>query len=250
MSARLAGLAGLLALLLVGCHDARQGPCDEPIEPPAGGIIGMHGDEFPDPTAACEAPDAKLVHLVTFSMGPVTETLEGYMILRAPDSLRLYGMTESGQRAFDVACVTSNGKTLVNRIYRAPFLKDDRILDLVARATARIFLLRVRPLGAPAEHAGHGTEERVEREGVTFFYGGYQDTLRWLEGPGFSACFMDWTSVTDEAVVAPHRILVPHRIHYRSTEGPYPYTLTMKLVRAEALAKPAPDSLFEPPKKD
>jgi hypothetical protein len=220
---------------LFGCHDARQGPCEEEIEKPSF-IVGT--GSFPPPRPD-ETPNAKLVHLVTFSMGPVVETLEGYMIVRAPDAFRLYGMTESGQRAFDVAWLSSAGGERVTRIYCAPFLKDERILDQIARATARTFLLRARPWGVPAAKAlATPTEERIERDGVTFFYGGAGGHLRWLEAETFSACYMDWTLHGD--------FFVPERIHYRSTEGPYPWTLTMKLIRAEALEKPPPDSLFAP----
>lgn len=240
----LASLASLLATLLVGCR-WRQGPCEEEIE--GASILG--GSEAPvQPIPTLREPaSAKLVHLVTLEMGPVVETLEGYAIVRAPDALRLYGMTESGQRAFDVAWVSSRGVARTNRIYRAPFLRDDRILDLIARAASRAFLLRP---SAPPPPSFYGSEHHVDEGGVTWFYGGYHDRLCWLEGDGFSACFLDWRLVgkLDAPLdwgAADTGTCVPTRIRYRSTEGPYPYTLEMKLLRAEVLAAAPPDSMFE-----
>jgi hypothetical protein len=167
------------------------------------------------------------------------------MIVRAPDALRLYGMTESGQRAFDVAWVSSGGADRVVRIYRAPFLKDDRILDKIARASADIFLRRV-----PVDELGHlsavvsGREDRIEQGGVTFFYGGLGHHLRWFEGRDFAACFMDWRRT---GISVAHPVYhAPRRIHYHSTEGPYPYDLTLKLLSVEPLEKAPPDSIFGP----
>jgi hypothetical protein len=221
-------LIGALLAGLLGCHDARQGPCEEPIEP------------FQASPSADESHQVKLVHLVTFEMGPFVETMEGYMIVRG-NAVRLYGMTESGQRAFDVAWISSHEHERVVKIYRAPFLKDDRILDQIAKASARIFLLRPNP-----NHLYEtGPEYIREENGVRFFFGGVGSHLRWFEGPGFSACFMDWKPFGEDA----KRFSAPTRIHYHSDEGPYPYDLRMKLIRAEALDKPPPDSLFEPPEK-
>ena len=123
----------LLVTLFAGCRS--RPPCEEPIlgtPPPDTTIVASHE----------EPPYAKEVHLVTFQMGPVLETLEGFMVLRAPDALRLYGMSETGQEAFDVAWVGTAGVGRVERIYRAPFLKDDVVLDSIASAAAKIFLLR------------------------------------------------------------------------------------------------------------
>jgi hypothetical protein len=213
-------LAVLTLVLLTSCRSA---PCDEPIPPPSLGPPR-------DPTKLEEAPHAKLVHLVSFEMGDVRETLTGYLVVKAPDRLRLHGMTETGQRAFDVAWVSER----VLRLHRAPFLRDDRVLDEIARAAARVFLKR------PSPHGTYETgERRIERDGITYFYGGPRAHLRWLEGEGFSACFMDW----DEAP----GFYAPGRIHYRDETGRHPYELRFKLLRAEALPAPAPDSLFEPP---
>jgi hypothetical protein len=223
-------IVGVFLAGILGCHDARQGPCEEPIEP----------SRLESTVEAREPNATKLVHLVTFEMGPFVETMEGYMLVRG-NAVRLYGMTESGQRAFDVAWISSNGHERVARIYRAPFLEDDRILDQIAHASARIFLLRPNP-----DHMYEVGPEYVRVEnGTRFFFGGIGSHLRWLEGPGFSACFMDWQLVGKEPVL----FYEPTRIHYHSDEGPYPYDLRMKLVRAEALEKPPPDSLFEAPEK-
>jgi len=215
---RLALLVALVAL--VGCSSAP--PCDEPLDEPPGDIalIGSH----------VEPANVKLVHYVSFDMGPVHETLTGYMILRAPDALRIYGMSETGQKAFEVSSL--RGKVV--RIYRAPFMKDDRILDLIVAAAEKIFLLR--PGGREARRAARGYE--ASERGVRYFWAGRELHLRWLQGEKFSACFMDWS--TESGVYA------PRRIHFRSEEGPYPYELRMKLVDAKLLAAPAPDSLFAP----
>src|SRR5262249_49199627 len=112
----------------------------------------------------------------------------------------------------------------------------------IAKASARIFLLRARKPGTD----GFG-EEKVEEDGVTFFYGGFLHHLCWFEGPKFSACFMDWRRVgaLDKPLTGDAGFCVPTRIHYHSSEGEYPYDLRMKLIRAEVLEKPPPDSLFE-----
>ena len=57
----------------------------------------------------------------------------------------------------------------VTRFYRAPFLKDDRLLDMIGASAAKIFLLRPPP-GAPLEPFENGFRRRVGE--VTFFYGG------------------------------------------------------------------------------
>ncbi len=168
-----------------------------------------------------EPANVKLVHYVSFEMGPIQEALTGYMILRAPDALRLYGMSETGQKAFEVAVL--RGK--VTRLYRAPFLKDDRVLDLIADAAQKIFLLR----------KGHPSRSDVE-----WFWGGRAMHLRWLKGNRFSACFMDWSSENG--------VYAPRRIHFRSEEGQYPYELKMKLIDSKLLPNPPPDAIFEAPR--
>jgi hypothetical protein len=202
----------LVLVLVLGCSS--HPPC----EPEGVALI----------TTATEPANAKLVHLVTFEMGPFVETMTGYLILRAPDRLRLYGMTETGQRAFDVAWHGSpTGEGKVVRIYRAPFLKDDHVLDEIARASARVFLLRPTRASNEPEH---------EESGVTFAQHGV--ALRWLQGKRYWACFQEWTD--DFAVLA------PRRVHFHSDEGPYPYDLRMKLLKAEKLATRPADSIFEP----
>jgi hypothetical protein len=196
----------IVIVIAIGC--ASRPPCDEPLDEPPGDVAQI--------ASHVEPANVKLVHYVSFDMGPVQETLTGYMILRAPDALRLYGMSETGQKVFDVALLRGR----VTRLYRAPFLKDDRLLDFVVAAAEKIFLLR------------------PPRPGVEFFHGGRAMHLRWLKGEKFSACFMDWSS--DGGVYA------PRRIHFRSEEGPYPYELRMKLIDAKVLPAPPPDSLFEP----
>jgi hypothetical protein len=179
-----------------------------------------------------EPANASYQHLVTFEMGPYSETLLGYMVLRAPDALRIQGMAETGPKAFDVA--VRAGK--VTRIYRAPFLKDDRVLDLIADAAAKIFLLRpATTTGLFRAHDGY----MVEQDDMTFCWAGPRCDLRWLKGKNFSACFMDWSDRDG--------VRVPARIHFHSDEGPYPYDLSMKLNRVSALALPPPDETFAPP---
>ena len=214
----------LAAALLAGCSPP---PCAEPI--PA--------DE--DAVAVPEPRWARVQHLVTFEMGPIVESLQGYLILRQPDALRLYGMTESGQKAFDVAWVGSPLAALgpeaekhVVRFYRAPFLEDDRVLDQIAGAAAQVFLLR--PEEGVALEPGEGGLVR-RAEGVTWGFGTRGKRLRWLTGPGFSACFMDWR---DEPLTA------PVRIHFRSERGRYPFELRLKLTKGEALAVAPRDALF------
>lgn len=217
----------LVIVLVLGCSS--RPPCDEPTPGPLGDIALVDSRREP--------ANVKLVHYVSFEMGPIQETLTGYMIVRAPDALRLYGMSETGQRAFDVAVV--RGK--VNRIYRAPFLKDDRILDQIAGAAEKIFLGR--PMYGRAFGIDRRDEGYVVHEGggaVEWFWAGPNVDLRWLRGDKFSACFMDWT--TDNGVYA------PRRIHFHSEEGRYPYDLRMKLVDAKLLPASPPDSLFEAPK--
>jgi hypothetical protein len=209
----------LVLALVLGC--STRPPCDEPTPGPLGDIALV--------VSSVEPANARYVHLVTFEMGPVSETLEGYMLLRAPDALRIYGMTETGQKAFDVAVL--QGK--VTRLYRAPFLKDDRVLDLVAQAAVKIFLLRPRStVGVAPSNGGYALSEGE----ASFFWAGPRPDLRWLAGKRFSACFMDWSDV--EGVRA------PRRIHFHSDEGPYPYDLRMKLLRASALGGPAGDEVF------
>ena len=70
----------------------------------------------------------------------------------------------------------------VTRFYRAPFLKDDRLLDMIGASAAKIFLLRPPP-GAPLEPFENGFRRRVGE--VTFFYGGPGLHLRWLQGERF-----------------------------------------------------------------
>jgi hypothetical protein len=180
------------------------------------------------------------------------ESLTGYMILRAPDALRLYGMSETGQKAFDVAVL--RGK--VTRLYRAPFLKDDRVLDLIADAAQKIFLLRpvrdhrlTNGWAVPiisGKQTGHSYGDGyVERDpgnvpGVEWFWAGRETHLRWLQGDKFSACFMNWTSENG--------VYAPRRIHFRSEEGPYPYELKLKLIDSKLLPNPPLDSVFEAPR--
>jgi hypothetical protein len=214
----------VLALVLAGC--SARPPCEEPVlgtPPPDTTITATHR----------EPAYAKEVHLVTFEMGPVVETLEGFMVLRAPDALRVYGMTETGQEAFDVAWVGTAGVGRVERIYRAPFLKDDAVLDSIANAAAKIFLLRP-PEGTPYERTERGFTRSVA--GVTYFYGGTELHLSWLQAEKFSACFMDWSSENG--------FYAPRRIHFHSEEGPHPYDLRMKLVRATRLPGPPAESTF------
>ncbi|HZU99708.1 MAG TPA: hypothetical protein VFF73_23555 [Planctomycetota bacterium] len=221
-----------LAPVLVAC--ASRPPCEEPVEGPPGDPAQIESN-----VAADFAP-AKLVHLVTFEMGPMVESLEGYMV-RNGYRLRIYGMSETGQKAFDVA--VAFGK--VTRIYRAPFLKDDRLLDQIAFASEKIFVLRPwgtlagpRPWVLPAERAEEGYV--CTGADVRWCFSGPHLHLRWLQGKGYYACFMGWSTKTG--------VYAPERIHFHSDEGPYPYDLTMKLVAAKALETPPPDSLFEAPK--
>jgi len=202
----------------IGC-DIYRTPCEEPVYGPVGDVALIVSQREP--------ANAKYVHLVTFEMGEVSETLQGYMILRAPDALRIYGMTETGQEAFDVASV--RGK--VTKIYHAPFVKDDRVLDLIVGAAAKIFLERPRQ---------RVTSSEWDEGGVSWYWAGPNVDLHWIQGEKFSACFMDWS--TEEGVYA------PRRIHFHSEEGPQPYDLRMKLLKASVLPAPPPDSMFERPK--
>lgn len=216
------------ALVALGC--SARPPCEEAITGPLGDVALIASN--------VEPANVKLVHLVTFEMGPVSETLQGYMILRAPDALRIYGMAETGQEAFDVAVL--RGK--VTRVYRAPFLKDDRVLDQIVHAAEKIFLIR--PYWGPELGWCVASLERREngfllKNGwVDIFYAGPNLDLRWLQGEKFSACFMDWSREGG--------VYAPRRIHFHSDEGPYPYELRMKLTKATLLSAPPPDSLFEP----
>jgi hypothetical protein len=219
---------GLLGLTLLAACASRP-PCDE--HAPTG--------TPEDPRLAVKVPAepraAKLVHLVTFEMGPIVESLTGYAVVSAPGAFRLYGMSETGQRAFEVAYVKSGAAPArVARIYRAPVLRDDRILDQIARASARIFLER--PPMIPLER-GDGIWTR-EHEGTTFAYAGPALDLWWMQGDKWSACFMDWTDQGGARV--------PERVIYRSDEGAYPYELRMKLTRAQVLTEPPAPQLFEP----
>ena len=85
----------LVLVLVLGCSS--RPPCDEPVRRTPGDVALV--DSHVEPAYV------KLVHYVSFEMGPIQETLTGYMIVRAPDALRLYGMSETGQRAFNVAVV-------------------------------------------------------------------------------------------------------------------------------------------------
>src|SRR5581483_5666671 len=71
----------LFLVFALGCSS--RPPCEEPVEDAPEGIVSI-------PLRVPE--NMKLVHYVSFEMGPVQETLTGYMIVRAPDALRLYGM--------------------------------------------------------------------------------------------------------------------------------------------------------------
>lgn len=213
-------LATVTFVVALGC--ASRPPCDET-------LAGPHGDPA-QISSHVEPANVKLVHYVSFEMGPVQESLTGYMIVRAPDALRLYGMSETGQKAFDVALL--RGK--VTRIYRAPFLQHDAILDLIAKASEKIFLLRPKTT-TPLERTDDGL---VRTEGgVTWCWAGPDMHLRWVKGEKFSACFMDWSSESG--------VYAPRRIHFRSEEGQYPYELRMKLVDSKLLPAPPPDSVFE-----
>jgi hypothetical protein len=218
----LVGVAGVVALAVSVVTGCSTRPCAEPAQEPPGDVALV--------ASSAEAPCAKLVHRLTFEMGRLRESLEGFTVVRAPDAVRVYGMTETGEEAFDVASL--RGK--VTRIYRAPFLQDDRVLDAIARAAARVFLLRPDP-GSPVSRGGEGWT--VNEKGVTWCWAGSDCDLRWLEGPGFSACFMDWSRKRG--------LNAPERIHCHSEEGADPCDLTMKLVKASVLATPPPDATFE-----
>ncbi len=221
--------------ILLGCSS--RPPCEEPVEGPPGDPATIAS------SVEAEPKNAKYVHLVTFEMGPIVESLEGYM-LRSGDRLRIYGMSETGQRAFEVA--STRGR--VTRIYRAPFLKDDRLLDQIALASEKIFLERPefdyifmggregRSIHAERREEGY----EVLNGPLRWCYAGPDLHLRWLQGKDYYVCFMGWSTKTG--------VYAPERIHFHSDEGPYPYDLTMKLVSAKALETPPPDSLFEAPK--
>ncbi|MEZ0227913.1 MAG: hypothetical protein ACAI25_04760 [Planctomycetota bacterium] len=216
-------------VLVFGCSS--RPPCDEPLDEGPGDVAAV---------TSSEPRNVKLVHYVSFDMGPIQETLTGYMILRAPDALRLYGMSETGQKAFEVAVL--RGK--VTRLYRAPFLRDDRVLDLIANAAQKIFLLRPKTTrvnkdfkGVVVESVEGGT--LCEQDDATYFWSRRRD-LRWLKGDKFSACFMDW--ITENGVYA------ARRIHFRSEEGQYPYELKLRLIDSKLLPNPPPDAIFEAPR--
>jgi hypothetical protein len=223
MSVRLRVLFVLVLSALLGCSS--RPPCDEPLHEPPGDValIGSH----------VEPANVKLVHYVSFEMGPIQEALTGYMVLRAPDALRLYGMSETGQKAFEVAVL--RGK--VTRLYRAPFLRDDRVLDLIVDAARKMFLLRPDATKASVSREKTSDGFLLDDGAVTYFWAGRNVDLRWLEASKFAACFMDWS--TENGVYA------PRRIHFRSEEGQYPYELKLKLIDAKLLPGPPPDAIFE-----
>ncbi len=219
---RAASVLVLVIVIVIGCSS--RPPCDEPTPLPLGDIALV--------VSRAEPANAIYRHLVTFEMGPVSETLVGYMILRAPDALRIYGMTETGQKAFDVASL----KGKVTRVYRAPFLKDDRVLDIIIEAAEKVFLLRPRTtVGVARSEDGY----TLEQDDLTWCWAGPRSDLRWLKGEKFSACFMDWS---DEGGVE-----APRRVHFHSDEGPYPYDLRMKLLLVTPLGSPSSDETFAPP---